>query len=69
MGGIVEKIIPAVVKFAMKSGGINPWFALGASLFISWALRPKVPDTPDFGTTELDNFEKGLLINKQSNDD
>ncbi len=68
MGGIVEKIIPAVVKFAMKSGGINPWFALGASLFISWALRPKVPDTPDFGTTELDNFEKGLLINKQSND-
>ena len=38
------------------------------SLFLSWILRPKVPEIEDFGTNSFDDFEKGLLINKQSND-
>lgn len=33
---------------------------------LSW-LSPKL-DVPDFGTGEFDDFEKGILINKQSND-
>ena len=33
---------------------------------ISW-LSPKF-DIPDFGTSEFDDFEKGILLNKQSND-
>ena len=31
-------------------------------------MRPKVPEIEDFGTNEFDDFERGLLINKQSND-
>jgi hypothetical protein len=46
----------------------NPLVQLAATLFISWALRPKVPDTPDFATNSFDEFEKGILLNKQSND-
>ena len=33
---------------------------------ISW-LVPTV-DIPDFGTSDFDDFEKGILLNKQSND-
>ncbi len=33
---------------------------------LSW-LSPQV-DIPDFGTGEFDDFEKGILLNKQSND-
>ena len=33
---------------------------------ISW-IAP-TPDIPDFGTGEFDDFEKGILLNKQSND-
>ena len=31
-------------------------------------LRPKPPEIPDFGTNDFDDFEKGILLNKQSND-
>ena len=31
-------------------------------------FRPKVPDLPDFGVNEADDFETGVLLNKQSND-
>jgi hypothetical protein len=34
--------------------------------FVSW-LIPQ-PDIPDYGDSELDDFEKGILLNKQSND-
>ena len=37
-------------------------------LFLAWVLRPKVHEIEDFGTNEFDDFERGLLINKQSND-
>ena len=33
---------------------------------ISWLIP--TPDIPDFGQSEFDDFEKGILINKQSND-
>jgi hypothetical protein len=33
---------------------------------ISWLIPS--PDIPDFGTGEFDDFEKGILLNKQSND-
>ena len=48
----VRKIITAPIKIFTKA--------------ISW-LAPKV-DVPDFGIDEFDDFEKGILVNKQSND-
>jgi hypothetical protein len=65
MGGIVKSVVNVVTN--VFTGG-NPLVSLGVSLFLSWVLRPKVPDIPDFGTNEFDDFEKGILINKQSND-
>ena len=74
MGGVVSsigrglgKLAGGLSKFSSIFGG-NPLLSLGATLFISWALRPKVPEIPDFGTNSFDDFEKGLLLNKQSND-
>jgi hypothetical protein len=60
----IKKTLSPVLKFL----GVNPLVALGVSLFLSWVLRPKVPEIEDFGTNSFDDFEKGLLINKQSND-
>ena len=36
----------------------NPFVQLGITLFLSWVLRPKIPDQPDFGNNDFDNFEK-----------
>ena len=33
---------------------------------IGWLVD--VPDIPDFGDSDFDQFEKGILVNKQSND-
>jgi len=71
MGGVVETVTTAVSTISKTPAFKffqNPLVQLGATLFISWALRPKVPDTPDFGTNQFDEFEKGILLNKQSND-
>jgi len=72
MGGIVSSVVSAVSSVASSIGGFiaggNPLVSLGISLFLGWVLRPKTPDIPDFGTNEFDDFEKGILINKQSND-
>ena len=46
------KIFKPVVKIFQKA--------------ISWLVP--TPDIPDFGQSEFDDFEKGVLINKQSND-
>jgi len=72
MGGFVD----AIVNTGKKAVGVvtsfitggNPLVSLGISLFLGWVLRPKTPEIPDFGTNEFDDFEKGILINKQSND-
>ena len=68
MGGFVGKVIGTVAKASKFFGNMNPLVSLGITLFISWALRPKVPEIQDFGTNQFDDFERGLLINKQSND-
>ena len=61
-------IVKAVTRVSNFFKNVNPVVALVATLAISWIFRPKVPDIPDFGDNYQDNFEKGLLINKQSND-
>jgi len=48
----VNKVIKSIVKIITKP--------------LSW-LSPDI-DIPDFGTTDFDDFEKGILVNKQSND-
>ena len=68
MGGIVKSVVSVVSSVAKVFTGGNPLVSLGISLFLSWALRPKEPEIPDFATNEFDDFEKGILINKQSND-
>ena len=68
MGGVVEPIIEIISKPAVRKFFKNPLVGLGASLFLSWVLRPKVPEIQDFGTNQFDDFERGLLVNKQSND-
>ena len=47
---------------------LNPVTQLVISIAIAWLMRPKVPEMPDFGTNDFDNYEKGILLNKQSND-
>ena len=52
MGGAVKKIVQFPIKVVSKA--------------LSW-LAPK-PEIPEFGETDFDSFEKGILLNKQSND-
>ena len=47
----ITNVISSVVKIITKP--------------LSW-LSPDI-DIPDFGTTDFDDFEKGILLNKQSN--
>ena len=47
---------------------VNPIVKLIATIAIAWLFRPKIPDLPDFGVNEADDFETGVLLNKQSND-
>ena len=49
---IAKKAVKTVVKVVSKA--------------ISWIIP--TPDIPDFGTGEFDDFETGVLLNKQSND-
>ena len=52
MGGAVKKIIEFPIKVVSKA--------------LSW-IMPQ-PEIPEFGETDFDSFEKGILLNKQSND-
>jgi len=52
MGGVVEKIVEPIVKVFSKA--------------LSWLIP--TPDIPDFSLNEPDDFETGVLLNKQSND-
>ena len=52
MGGVVEKIVEPIVKVFSKA--------------ISWLIP--TPDIPDFSLNEPEDFETGVLLNKQSND-
>jgi hypothetical protein len=66
--GIWSKAKKAVSPILNYFTNLNPFVSLGITLFLSWILRPKVPEIEDFGTNSFDDFERGLLINKQSND-
>ena len=68
MGGIIRKIIKPIAPILKLPIFKNPIFGIGTSLFLSWILRPKMPEIEDFGTNQFDDFERGILINKQSND-
>ena len=49
------------------SGGFNPYVALGV-FAIGWLFsRSMKPDVPDFGTNDFEETERGILLNKQSN--
>ena len=69
MGGVVKKatkVFRAVRVFKFLSN-INPWVALGV-FAVGWLfMRSRKPDAPDYGTNDFDATEKGILINKQSN--
>jgi hypothetical protein len=68
LGKAFKKAVGIVAKPVLKIFGANPLLSLGVSLFLAWVLRPKVPEIEDFGTNEFDDFERGILLNKQSND-
>ena len=48
----IKKIFKPIIKIFTKA--------------ISWLIP--TPDIPDFGVGEFDDFERGILLNKQSND-
>ena len=72
MGGAVEKVVDTGKKFvgsafSIFSGNFNPYVALGI-FAIGWLFsRSMKPDVPDFGTNEFEETERGILLNKQSN--
>ena len=73
MGGIVKSATKVVSKFigtaisSVFNGGFNPYVALGI-FAIGWLFtRSMKPDVPDFGTNDFEETERGILLNKQSN--
>ena len=59
--------VSKVIKF-LRFAGINPWVAL-AIFAIGWLYySTRKPESPDFGDSDFNNFEKGILLNHQSND-
>ena len=63
--GLFSSVVGWVVETVFKA---NPIVGLVISVALAWLMRPKVPEMPDFGTNDFDNYEKGILLNKQSND-
>ena len=72
MGGAVDKVIDTGKKFvgtafSIFNGNFNPYVALGV-FAIGWLFsRSLKPDVPDFGTNDFEETERGILLNKQSN--
>ena len=72
MGGVVKKaqevVAPVLSAVNIFSGkGFNPYVALGI-FAIGWLFsRSQKPDVPDFGTNDFEETERGILVNKQSN--
>ena len=72
MGGAVKKAVevvqPVLSAVNIFSGkGFNPYVALGI-FAVSWLFtRSKKPEVPDFGTNDFEETERGILVNKQSN--
>jgi len=72
MGGAVDKVIEkgtglVTQAFSLFQGKFNPYVALGV-FAIGWLFsRSLKPDVPDFGTNDFEETERGILLNKQSN--
>ena len=69
MGGIVKKAkkVFKAVKIFNFLKNINPYVALGV-FAVGWLfMRSQKPDVPDFGTNDFEVTERGILLNKQSN--
>jgi hypothetical protein len=73
MGGVVKRVVKAVssiskvVRVANFLGNLNPFVALGV-IAVGWLfMRSQKPDIPDFGTNDFEETERGILVNKQSN--
>ena len=69
MGGIVKKAkkVFKAVKIFNFLKNINPYVALGV-FAVGWLfMRSQKPDVPDFGTNDFEETERGILLNKQSN--
>ena len=59
-------VVRAVKAFNFL-GSINPFVALGV-FAVGWLfVRSRKPDVPDFGTNDFEETERGVLLNKQSN--
>jgi predicted phage tail protein len=59
-------VVRAVKAFNFL-GNINPFVAL-AVFAVGWLfIRSRKPDVPDFGTNDFEETERGILVNKQSN--
>ena len=62
----VTTVVRAVKAFNFL-GNINPFVALGV-FAVGWLfIRSRKPDVPDFGTNDFEETERGILVNKQSN--
>jgi len=62
----VTKVFRAVRAFNFLSN-INPFVALGV-FAVGWLfIRSRKPEIPDFGTNDFEETERGILLNKQSN--
>jgi hypothetical protein len=63
----VGKVFKVVKAFKFLSN-LNPWVVLGV-FAIGWLfMSNRRPDQPDFGDSDFNNYEKGILLNHQSND-
>jgi len=65
----VVKAVVSPVKILTKVFKMNPKLAILA-VAATWLFGSLLSrkENPDFGNTEFDNFEQGILLNKQSND-
>ena len=72
MGSVIETVKDKGAKavgfaFNILGGNFNPYVALGM-FAIGWLFtRSMKPDVPDFGTNDFEETERGILLNKQSN--
>jgi len=74
MGGVVKaivggaKAVAKVVRIGKFLSSINPFVALGV-FAVGWLFMRsmKPPEVPDFGTNDFEEQERGILLNKQSN--
>jgi len=62
----IQNVITAIRAFNFFGG--NPFVALGV-FAVGWLFTRSIrkPEVPDFGTNDFEETERGILLNKQSN--